>query len=201
MDADIIIENLTELLTNTVNMTSVFYDIFLNPEPIDVQLQQYNDKNQLVTVTIPNRAKDSQVALSDSGSPEGNVSAPTGAVYIDNDNYKIYVKVMNTSSEGYSKDGWQLIPTSTALEDTIANYLINNSYVRAVADDKATSDTFGVVKIDDDSIITNSNNQIEVSKIANTNNNGKVQVWVGTQDEYDIIADKDPNTLYYIIEA
>ena len=41
MNIDVLIENVVELLTNTVNMTSKFYDIFLNPEPMDVTLEQY----------------------------------------------------------------------------------------------------------------------------------------------------------------
>lgn len=44
IDNSVIAENLTQLLQNSVNMTSVFYDIFLNPEPMDVELQQYNYK-------------------------------------------------------------------------------------------------------------------------------------------------------------
>ena len=43
-DLNVIAENLTELLQNSVNMTSVFYDIFLNPEPMDVELKQFSYK-------------------------------------------------------------------------------------------------------------------------------------------------------------
>lgn len=44
-DLNVISENLTELLQNSINMTSVFYDIFLNPEPMDVELKQFGFKS------------------------------------------------------------------------------------------------------------------------------------------------------------
>ena len=62
-ELDVITQNLVELLTNSTNMTSVFYDVFLNPTPMDVTLQQYDSNNELITVTIPNRAKDRKIAL------------------------------------------------------------------------------------------------------------------------------------------
>ncbi len=101
MDIDVIAENLTELLTNTVNMTSVFYDIFLNPVPMDVTFQQYNDNNELITVTIPNRAKDRQIALTGAGSPEGVVSAPIGTAYVDTLNEDIYFKMSGDDASGW----------------------------------------------------------------------------------------------------
>lgn len=58
MDINVVAENLAELLTNSVNMTQVYYDLFFNPEPMDITLYQYDDDNKLVEVVIPNRAKD-----------------------------------------------------------------------------------------------------------------------------------------------
>ena len=52
-DLNVISENLTELLQNSINMTSVFYDIFLNPEPMDVELKQYDAEHTLVTISLP----------------------------------------------------------------------------------------------------------------------------------------------------
>ena len=58
MDINVVAENLAELLTNSVNMTQVYYDLFFNPEPMDITLYQYDGDNRLVAVVIPNRAKD-----------------------------------------------------------------------------------------------------------------------------------------------
>ena len=93
IDLEVIQENLAELLTNTVNLTSVFYDIFLNPEPMDVNIQMFDDNNQLITVTIPNRAKDRITPYVGEGSPEGVVSAPIGTTYVDTSTSTIYYKV------------------------------------------------------------------------------------------------------------
>ena len=55
-DINLVTQNIAEYLTNSVNMTSKFYDIFLNPTAMYVDLEMYNEDNELVTVTIPNRA-------------------------------------------------------------------------------------------------------------------------------------------------
>ena len=53
VDTNVIIENLTELLQNSINMASVFYDIFLNPEPMDVQLTQIDADGNPQILLIP----------------------------------------------------------------------------------------------------------------------------------------------------
>ena len=58
IDINTVIENLNELLTNSVNLTDKYYDLFINPEPMMIDLELYNEDNQLVVVTVPNRAKD-----------------------------------------------------------------------------------------------------------------------------------------------
>ena len=124
IDTNVIIENLTELLQNTVNMTSVFYDIFLNPTPMDVVLQQYNSEGELVTVTIPNRAKDRQIALEGEGSPEGVVTANVGASYVDVVNEVVYFKAV-----GSGNTGWVIVMTQEGAESYIRTYLTNNNFM------------------------------------------------------------------------
>ena len=80
INIDVLLENVVELLTNTVNMTAKFYDIFLNPTPMDIELEQYNDQNELVTVVFPNRAKDRILTKFGEGSPEGIVAAAMGTM-------------------------------------------------------------------------------------------------------------------------
>ena len=58
IDINTVIENLNELLTNSVNLTDKYYDLFINPEPMMIDLELYNEDNQLVVVTVPNRAMD-----------------------------------------------------------------------------------------------------------------------------------------------
>lgn len=129
-DLDLISENLTELLTNSVNMADKFYDIFLNPTPMDVEIQMYtNDEApQPTTVTIPNRAKDREQMWSKTGegSPEGVVTAPIGAVYIDLESSDIYVKTSEVDNE--DAYGWVKLLSRAAVEEYIAEYLVENGY-------------------------------------------------------------------------
>lgn len=127
MDIDVVIENLVELLTNSVNMTDKFYDIFFNPEPMDVELQQYNSDNKLVTVVIPNRAKDLRNILINLGSPESSIAAPQGTLCIDTSAPQLYIKV-----EGDDEFGWVPIPNQDETITIIENYLQANGYVTDV---------------------------------------------------------------------
>ena len=124
IDTSVIIENLTELLQNSVNMTSVFYDIFLNPTPMDVELQQYNSNGELITITIPNRAKDRQIALEGEGSPEGAITANVGASYVDTVNEVVYYKAV-----GSGNTGWVVVLTQSGAEEYIRAYLTNNNFM------------------------------------------------------------------------
>ena len=48
IDIEVVAENIAELLTNSVNLTDVYYDLFLNTEPLDIELQMYNEDNELI---------------------------------------------------------------------------------------------------------------------------------------------------------
>lgn len=124
VDINVITENLAELLTNTVNMTSVYYDIFLNPEPMDVELKQFNKDNELVTVIIPNRAKDRSIALTGIGSPEGSVSAVVGTAYVDTASSAIYFK-----AHGTGPNGWSVVLTQEGAQAYIRKYLSDNDFL------------------------------------------------------------------------
>lgn len=124
INVNAIIENLTELLQNTVNMTSVFYDIFLNPTPMDVELTQYDADGNVVTIMIPNRAKDMQRALVGTGSPEGMVSASQGTLYVDNSTQTVFVK-----TAGDETIGWKIVLTEEGVYTYVRNYLENSGFV------------------------------------------------------------------------
>ena len=123
-DIDIVAENLAELLTNSVDMAAVFYDIFLNPQPLDINIQMYDDNNQLITVTIPNRAKDRITPYVGEGSPEGVVEAPIGAVYVDTLTSTVYYKV--SGSDSY---GWNAVISQSLMETFIRTYLEARGYI------------------------------------------------------------------------
>ena len=125
-DLNVIAENLTELLQNSVNMASVFYDIFLNPEPMDVELKQFNSDNELVTISLPNRAKDRMIALTGAVTPEGNVEANVGASYVctDPENPTVWFKV-----SGSGNTGWQVVLTEEGIVQEIIRFLSEANYV------------------------------------------------------------------------
>ena len=124
VDVNVILENLTELLTNTVNMTSVFYDLFINPEPMDVTLTQFDNEGELVTISVPNRAKDMQRARLGVGSPEGREAAYEGTIYVDESSEAVWVKAI-----GNGTTGWKVLLTQEGVYYYVGQYLIDNGYV------------------------------------------------------------------------
>ena len=126
IDIDIVAENLAELLTNTVDMASVFYDIFLNPNPMLIHLKAFDKENELIDVTIPNRAMDRITPYTGEGSPEGKVAAPIGSVYVDTKSSTVYYKVSGNESDPF---GWNAVISQSLMETFIRTYLEARGYV------------------------------------------------------------------------
>ena len=196
-------ENLTEFLVNTLNITSVFYDIFLNPEPMDVEVEQYDDNNELVKVVIPNRAKDRILSLIGSGDPNGVVEAPAGTMYIDASTAKIYVKV-----SGDDTNGWVPLITRDDIIDIVRDYLLDNDFVTVgyleehgyvTVYDIATHETPGVVMYDNSSITKNDKEQLQTVGVMDQNNDVN-RLWVGLLADYEAITEKDDNTIYIVTD-
>lgn len=99
-----IVNLLTILFTNLNNQNELYYDMFLNPEPMDLKLQRYDENGELVTVTLANRAKDLISSYSGQGDPNGVVAANIGATYID-----IMAKSLYYKSVGSDAYGWVLV--------------------------------------------------------------------------------------------
>ena len=212
-DIQIVAENLAELLTNTVDMTAVFYDIFLNPNPMDVELKMYDDNNQLITVVIPNRAKDRITPYVGSGSPEGVVAAPIGSAYVDTLTSTVYYKVSGESDDPY---GWNAVLSQSLMETFIRTYLEARGYVTTSSlntylniheyvtkNDRASSEDYGVVKIDDETIKNNVDSQVRVVGIADSNENSPAvrNLWVGEETEYEELyldGDMEDSTIYLL---
>lgn len=102
-----IVNLLTILFTNLNNQNEIYYDMFLNPNPMDIELERYDENGELTTVKLANRAKDRILSYSGIGSPNGTQVAPVGSIYIDTDEGSMYFKASGTDSYG-----WILVWTS-----------------------------------------------------------------------------------------
>lgn len=98
------------LYTNLNNLDRVYYDMLINPTPMDIELQRYDDKGELVTVTLPNRAKDLISTYTGIGNPNGKQIADAGALYLDLDALNLYFKA--SGSDSYA---WYMLFTSSNL--------------------------------------------------------------------------------------
>lgn len=98
-----------EDLTNVVNqlyfnlnkIEALYFNMFLNPTPLMLELDRYDENGQLGTVSVPNRAMDMQKAYTGSGNPNGKQVASVGSLYIDVSSRVIYYKSRSTGSEGW----------------------------------------------------------------------------------------------------
>lgn len=111
---------LAELQSNYGGIARTYYNIFYNPEPMDVSLTLYNNDGELEEVTVPNRAKDaSDKIYKTEGSPNGSLAAPLGALCYDTANRKLYFK---TIMQGSSEEGWVEVVSSENFKPNV-NYL------------------------------------------------------------------------------
>lgn len=99
-----VVNLLSILFTNLNNQNEIYYDMFLNPVAMDLNLERYDENGQLVTVTLPNVAKMRINAYSGEGNPNGVQAASVGALYVDTTTRSIYYKAVGSDSYG-----WQLV--------------------------------------------------------------------------------------------
>lgn len=109
-----IVNLLAILFTNLNNQNEMYYDMFLNPVPMDLNLERYDEDGKLVTVTLPNVAKMRVTSYSGAGNPNGKQAATIGALYIDTNARSIYYKA--TGSDSY---GWQLVWSTANLTEGV----------------------------------------------------------------------------------
>lgn len=100
-----VINVLSVLFFNMNEVERVFYDVFLNPNPMDVPVQRYDANGQLETITIPNRAKMSISILTGVGNPNGVEPGNVGAFYLDLDpeSCDLYFKGVGAEKSGWVK--------------------------------------------------------------------------------------------------
>ena len=109
-----IVNLLSILFTNLNNQNEMYYDMFLNPVPMDLDLERYDENGELVTVVLPNVAKMRVSSYSGAGNPNGRQVATIGALYIDTNTRSIYYKAAGSDSYG-----WQLVwSTANLIEGT-----------------------------------------------------------------------------------
>ena len=107
-----IVNLLSILFTNLNNQNEMYYDMFLNPVAMDLNLERYDENGTLTVVTLPNVAKMRINAYSGEGNPNGKQAASIGSLYIDTSTRNIYYKA--SGSDSY---GWQLVwSTSNLIE-------------------------------------------------------------------------------------
>lgn len=101
-----IVNLLTILFTNLNNQNELYYNMFLNPVEMYLDLERYDENGKLVTVTLPNVAMMRRVAYVGSGNPNGQQSASVGSFYVDQFNNDLYFKASSYQGEDL---GWYLV--------------------------------------------------------------------------------------------
>lgn len=99
-----IVNALSVLYFNLNEIERNYYNIFLNPEEMTIDLQRYNEQGVLEVVPVKNLASLQMSALTGTGSPNGVVIANVGTFYIDLNTSDLYYK-----SSGSDSYGWVLV--------------------------------------------------------------------------------------------
>lgn len=96
-----LINLVSQLYFNLDKLNALYYDMFINPTPMTLELERYDENGVLGTITLDNRAKDRQSALSGVGNPNGVQVGRTGALYIDTQTASLYYKGAGTDAYGW----------------------------------------------------------------------------------------------------
>ena len=136
-----IVNLLSILFTNLNNQNEQYFDMFLNPVPMDLDLERYNEKGELEVVVHPNVAKMRISAYSGDGNPNGVQEASVGALYIDTSSYDLYYKAY-----GDSKSGWMLVWSASNLQEG-TDYLSPTGDGSQVQNLNANNITSGILSV------------------------------------------------------
>ena len=98
-----VINVLSVLFFNMNEIERVYYDIFINPEPLMVEVQRYDDQGTLETIEVPNRAMMAMTVLTGRGNPNGSVAANVGSFYLNTDESSLELYYKSTGMDSY---GW-----------------------------------------------------------------------------------------------
>lgn len=136
-----VVNVLSVIFFNMNEIERIYYDMFLNPNEMDITFQRYNEAGVLENITLPNRAKDRQEILTGSGSPEGKQEATVGKLYLDTSSQDLYYK--GSGSDAY---GWvEIYSTSNFSEE--GSYMKPDGDGSQLKDLNANNITSGVLKV------------------------------------------------------
>lgn len=133
---------LAVILAYYTELVRTYYDMFYNNTPMDIDLQLYNDEGELVTITVPNRAKATTISLTFNGSPEGVLEASQGAVVLDRVNKNLWYKADQNGT-----DGWYMLYSTRNWEEGI-DFLAPNGSGELLTDLNASSVTSGILRVE-----------------------------------------------------
>ena len=91
----------SQLYYNLNKLDALYYNMFITETPMLLELERYDEKGQLTTVTLKNRAMDRMIAVTGVGNPSGITAASVGTFYIDTASLTLYYK-----STGNDAFGW-----------------------------------------------------------------------------------------------
>lgn len=96
-----LINAVSVLYFNLMEIERIYYDMFINPTPMDVEFQRYDDAGVLERILLPNRAKDATPIATGDGSPNDRQPANPGALYLDVSSLNLYFKSSGTDNQGW----------------------------------------------------------------------------------------------------
>lgn len=161
-DDDILV-NLSELLTNVTEICNTYFNMFINTEPMDISVSQYNEKGLLETYVIPNRAKDRQVAMG-YADPNGNLASAIGTLYMQQGQRALFIKTTDESAS----DGWKPLIYGGKIEEPL--YLDDNGMLKIRMDNIPTDKSQNLIN----SSVLFSMFETKADKNGNENENFKV---------------------------
>lgn len=94
---------LSQLVQNYNELAQNWFNIFYNPEAMDISLKFFDEDGNIQTYTLPNRAKDLKYILNGIGDPEGGVTAKAGSLYQDTENGDLYIKRTGNGNTGWRR--------------------------------------------------------------------------------------------------
>ena len=96
-----LINAVSVLYFNLMEIERIYYDMFINPTPMDVEFQRYDDAGVLERILLPNRAKDATPIATGDGNPNNKQAANPGALYLDVSSLNLYFKSSGTDNQGW----------------------------------------------------------------------------------------------------
>lgn len=94
---------LSQLVQNYNELAQNWFDIFYNPEAMDIPIKFFDADGNLQTYTLPNRAKDFTYILNGTGNPENSLVAKVGSIYQDILNGDLYLKRTGDGAVGWQR--------------------------------------------------------------------------------------------------